>query len=99
MVTDVKTGEFFRADHLFESFLEKLQKSDSYLEMSGDKRKQVNLDYRQADCFSAKELELKYQEYGIKSPETGNDLNPPVEFNLMFGSNIGPSGPSSIPAF
>ena len=97
MVTDTKTGEFFRADHLFENFLEKLQKSDRYLEMTEAQRKQIDLDYRQADCFSPKELEEKYKEYGIKSPETGNDLNPPIEFNLMFSSNIGPSG--HIPAF
>lgn len=28
----------------------------------------------------------------IKSPETGNDLSDPIPFNLMFGTNIGPTG-------
>ena len=32
----------------------------------------------------------KFQE--IKSPETGNDLSEPYEFNLMFPTPIGPGG-------
>jgi len=28
----------------------------------------------------------------IKAPETGNDLSPAVPFNLMFASEIGPTG-------
>lgn len=28
----------------------------------------------------------------IKSPETGNDLSEPYEFNLMFPTPIGPGG-------
>lgn len=30
--------------------------------------------------------------YGFKSPLTGNDLTEPIEFNLMFSTNIGPAG-------
>ena len=30
--------------------------------------------------------------YNIKSPETGNDLSDPYEFNLMFPTPIGPGG-------
>ncbi|CAG8776464.1 569_t:CDS:2, partial [Cetraspora pellucida] len=32
------------------------------------------------------------RKHNIKSPETGNDLTEPVEFNLMFESSIGPTG-------
>jgi glycyl-tRNA synthetase len=28
----------------------------------------------------------------VKSPETGNDLSPPIPFNLMFPTFIGPTG-------
>lgn len=30
--------------------------------------------------------------YNVKSPITGNDLSPPVSFNLMFKTFIGPGG-------
>lgn len=30
--------------------------------------------------------------FGIRSPITGNELTEPVEFNLMFQTQIGPSG-------
>ena len=30
--------------------------------------------------------------YNLKSPTTGNDLSPPVPFNLMFKTFIGPGG-------
>jgi len=33
-----------------------------------------------------------FKELKIKSPETGNDLSDPIPFNLMFGTNIGPTG-------
>jgi glycyl-tRNA synthetase len=32
------------------------------------------------------------QKFNIKSPLTGNDLTEPIEFNLMFATQIGPSG-------
>jgi glycyl-tRNA synthetase len=32
------------------------------------------------------------KEHNIKNPETGGDLEDPVEFNLMFQTTIGPSG-------
>lgn len=30
--------------------------------------------------------------FQMKSPLTGNDLSEPIEFNLMFATQIGPSG-------
>lgn len=30
--------------------------------------------------------------FNMKSPLTGNELTEPIEFNLMFGTQIGPSG-------
>jgi glycyl-tRNA synthetase len=35
-----------------------------------------------------------FQKLKIKSPDTGNDLTDPESFNLMFGTQIGPSGGS-----
>lgn len=32
------------------------------------------------------------KKYEIRSPLTNNELSEPIEFNLMFGTQIGPSG-------
>jgi glycyl-tRNA synthetase len=97
MVTDVKTGEFFRADHLLEAHLEKLMKSDAFLGLSEADKKLVKLEHASADTYSPDQLHEIFQRRAIKSPTTGNDLNPPIKFNLMFNANIGPAG--NIPAF
>lgn len=46
----------------------------------------------QADAYSKAELSGVFQKYGIKSPDSGNDLSEPYEFNLMFPTPIGPGG-------
>merc|ERR1719401_1928793 len=46
----------------------------------------------QADAYSQSELAGVFKKYSIKSPETGNDLSEPYEFNLMFPTPIGPGG-------
>ena len=42
--------------------------------------------------FVQEELGAKLKEFNIKSPDTGNDLTDPYPFNLMFPTQIGPSG-------
>ena len=32
------------------------------------------------------------RKFEIKAPDTGNDICDPFEFNLMFGTQIGPTG-------
>ena len=32
------------------------------------------------------------KKFSIQSPLTGNELTEPIEFNLMFATQIGPSG-------
>lgn len=46
----------------------------------------------QIDGYSGEELGELIEKYQIKNPATGGDLIPPVEFNLMFETAIGPSG-------
>jgi glycyl-tRNA synthetase len=43
------------------------------------------------DNYGGKELGELMKQYKIKNPETGGDLEDPVEFNLMFQTQIGPS--------
>ncbi|KAK6542263.1 Glycine--tRNA ligase 1, mitochondrial [Orbilia ellipsospora] len=49
------------------------------------------------DNYDGKELGEIITKYEIKNPVTGGDLEPPVAFNLMFGTSIGPS--SNLPGY
>ena len=49
------------------------------------------------DNYSGDELGLLMTNYNIKNPATGGDLLPPVAFNLMFQTSIGPS--SNLPGY
>merc|ERR1719337_658066 len=42
--------------------------------------------------MSKGEMAAILREFDMKSPLTGNELSEPIEFNLMFQTNIGPSG-------
>ncbi|KAK9900813.1 glycyl-tRNA synthetase [Cystobasidium minutum MCA 4210] len=46
----------------------------------------------QMDNYDGPGLQGLIEKFQIKAPETGNDLTEPKEFNLMFDSNIGPTG-------
>lgn len=46
----------------------------------------------QIDNFSGPELGQIMRDHKIVNPTTGNELTEPQEFNLMFESNIGPTG-------
>ena len=43
------------------------------------------------DNYNGEELGLLITNYNIKNPSTGGDVLPPVAFNLMFQTSIGPS--------
>ena len=43
------------------------------------------------DNYNGEELGQLITKYNIKSPTTGGDVQPPVAFNLMFQTSIGPS--------
>lgn len=89
MVKDAKTGECFRLDHLIKATVEKLQK-----EKTTDKAKQERClqVLAQLDGYSKEEMEALIQEFNVVSPTTGNPVGPPMEFNLMFSTSIGPTG-------
>ena len=44
------------------------------------------------DNYGGEELGTLITKYHIKNPHSGGDVLPPVAFNLMFETNIGPSG-------
>lgn len=53
--------------------------------------KEIDFVLAQIDNYTGAELGDLIRKYEIKS-NSGNDLTEPVEFNLMFESNIGPTG-------
>ncbi|XP_053322804.1 glycine--tRNA ligase [Spea bombifrons] len=89
MVKDVKNGECFRADHLLKAHLQKLM-SDK--KCSQEKKTEMESVLTQMDNYGQQELADLFVKYNVKSPITLNDLSPPVSFNLMFQTSIGPGG-------
>ncbi|GAB0185027.1 glycine--tRNA ligase [Grus japonensis] len=95
MVKDVKNGECFRADHLLKGlvmFQAHLKKLMSDKKCTAEKKAEMENVLTQLDNYGQQELADLFVNYNVKSPITGNDLSPPVSFNLMFKTSIGPGG-------
>lgn len=89
MVKDMKTGECFRLDHLIKAHLEKIICDKKTNEETREECKNI---ITKLDGMTEDEMITVLRKYNMKSPITGNDLSEPIEFNLMFGTQIGPSG-------
>ncbi|KAH8371995.1 hypothetical protein KR093_009643 [Drosophila rubida] len=89
MVKDVKTGECFRLDHLIKQALEKLSKAKDATPALQAECEDIII---KLDGLNKQELADVLAKYSIKSPLTGNELTEPIEFNLMFATQIGPTG-------
>ena len=88
MVKDVKTGTPRRADKLIQDFIaKKLQKCKKEEEKA--ELMQLDID---VENFSAEQIDECIQRMNIKDPDTGNALSNAVPFNLMFDTQIGPTG-------
>ncbi|WFC96620.1 glycine--tRNA ligase [Malassezia brasiliensis] len=46
----------------------------------------------QIDDYSGAQLSEIIKKYDLRAPASGNEVSEPTEFNLMFESNIGPTG-------
>ena len=91
MCNDVVTKDCFRADHLVEENLEKML-ADPML--TPDRRKELEDMLARIEEFTPEEMGAAITNLGLKAPDTGNELSPPYPFNLMFPTQIGPSGNS-----
>ncbi|KAK6009996.1 glycine--tRNA ligase [Ostertagia ostertagi] len=89
MVKDVKNGECFRADHLIKNAAEKIIADKKADEATKSALQDV---LARLEGFDDKDMQEVITKFGFKSPTTGNDLTPPIAFNLMFPSQIGPTG-------
>lgn len=90
IVKDVKDpSHFFRADKLLEEIMEKKLEEPGITEAQ---KKEFTVVMNQADAYSREEMMEVFARYKIKSPDSGNDLTDPEDFNLMFPTPIGPGG-------
>lgn len=89
MVKDVKNGECFRLDHLIKNHLEKLSAAKDATPALKDECTDIVI---KLDGMNKDEMAAIVHKFNMKSPITGNDLTEPIEFNLMFGTQIGPTG-------
>jgi glycyl-tRNA synthetase len=103
MVKDLVNGDIFRADHLIKNELEARLEEHTNTLAGVDKKKKGTIlsDAEKAeieeildtlDNYQGKQLHELIVRLGIKSPELKNDLSEPVMFNLMFDTQIGPTG-------
>jgi len=91
MVKDKKNGECHRADKLITEAIEKMIKKKGNKIKPQEKEK---LEKIIADCenYDAAQLDQCIKDNKIKAPDTGNELGEATPFNLMFSSQIGPTG-------
>ncbi|XP_011301987.1 glycine--tRNA ligase [Fopius arisanus] len=89
MVKDLKSGECFRLDHLIKGHLEKIAADKKTDAKTKEDCKEIVI---KLDGMSKSEMSDVLKRFNMKSPSTGNDLSEPMEFNLMFGTQIGPTG-------
>lgn len=89
MTKDVKSGECFRLDHLIKAHLEKIKSEKN---TKPEVKAEIEDTLVKLDGYTADEMSALMQKYSMKSPISGNDLTPPIEFNLMFNTQIGPTG-------
>ncbi|XP_041974738.1 glycine--tRNA ligase [Aricia agestis] len=89
MTKDIKTGECFRLDHLIKAHLEKIKSEKN---AKAELKAEIEDILVKLDGMTADEMSTLMKRFEMKSPVSGNDLTPPIEFNLMFNTQIGPSG-------
>ncbi|KAJ1524813.1 hypothetical protein ONE63_009684 [Megalurothrips usitatus] len=89
MVKDIKNGNCFRLDHLIKAHLEKVaMEKGATPELKAECADIVV----KLDGMTKDEMAAILKKFNIKAPLTNNDLTEPIEFNLMFATQIGPSG-------
>ena len=90
MVTCEKEDMSYRADKLLEEWCEK-RLADDKAPLKPEERAEIEKVERDAGAMNAEQLKTWFTKFALKSPE-GNPLSDPFPFNLMFKSQIGPSG-------
>lgn len=90
MVKDLKNGQCHRADKLISDWVDKqLAKKKAPKPEQATAWKKM-----QQDCeeYNQEQLDAAITENKMKAPETNNELGPAEAFNMMFETQIGPTG-------
>ena len=93
MVADSITNTQYRVDHLLKEEIEKLLKSNKD-PISLKELEKVLKKIENSEITNLEDIDKIIMKYSIKSPKTGNSLNYPQPFNLMFKTQFG-SNPNS----
>ncbi|CAJ0572131.1 unnamed protein product, partial [Mesorhabditis spiculigera] len=88
MVKDLKTGDPHRCDHLIKNAAEAMIASKKTPEPVKEELREI---LARLDGFDNNDMQAVLVKYNMKSP-AGNDLTEPIAFNLMFPTQIGPTG-------
>jgi glycyl-tRNA synthetase len=92
MVTDEKTGECFRADKLLEEKIDQII-ADPLNPVTPERKAELLAMRTAADDMSQEELGAAMTALNVTNPDVpGNVLSAPYPFNLMFATQIGPTG-------
>lgn len=92
MVKDKVNGECCRADKYLREFLQKvLEKEKKKKTLNNNFINEISDVMQKVDTYGKEDLKALFAKYKVKSP-AGNDMSDPEEFNLMFSTQIGPTG-------
>ncbi|KAI9756205.1 MAG: hypothetical protein M4579_003945 [Chaenotheca gracillima] len=104
MCKDPITGEYLRADHLLEQVLNGRLKGEkqSFPDREVHPLDEATVsDYEETlarvDNYDGAELSALMEKLDVRNPSSNNKILPPMPFNLMFKTTIGPS--SSSPGY
>ena len=90
-------GEKLEVDGEKDSKKKKKIKDTKAVKLDDSVVKEYEETLAKIDNYNGDELGVLIEKFGIKNPSTGGNLLPPVAFNLMFQTSIGPS--SNFPGF
>lgn len=102
MCKDPVRGEYLRADHLVESVLEARLASGSQGPERDSKKlsetdvAEYNTILAKIDNYDGDELGELIKRLHIRNPLGNDEVLPPVPFNLMFESTVGPSSAAPV---
>jgi glycyl-tRNA synthetase len=91
MVKDVNTGDCFRADHLLGDHLDAILADDKNPLQEQERSSIIALQER-IDEVGQEEMDTLFKKYKVVAPNTGSPLTEAYPFNLMFQTQIGPTG-------
>ena len=93
----VEDGQKDGADTTKDAKKKKKVKATGAIKLKDEDVKEYDEVLAKIDNYDGEELGLLIKKFDIKNPMTGGDLLPPVAFNLMFQTAIGPS--SNLPGY